>query len=68
MCVFGVWVCVLVCLCSVLVALCVSITIWTCVCLFECVRGIVCLHPSSIRLHFPKQGVFSAADNNVPSH
>lgn len=33
-----------------------------------CVCGIVCLHPSSMRLHFPKQGVFSAGDNNVPSH
>lgn len=43
-----------VCLCSVLMALCVSIIIWTCVCLC----GIVCLHPSSMRLHFSKRGLF----------
>lgn len=33
-----------------------------------CLCGIVCLYPSSMRLRFPKQGVFSAVDNNVPSH
>lgn len=61
-CLCGVCTFLSVCLCSVLVALWVLLYEWV------CVRGIVCLRPSSMRLHFPKWGGFSAGHNNVPSH
>lgn len=55
-----------VCLCCVLVALCKSLQdccphVWASVCVY----GFVCLCVF-LRLRFPKQGVFSAANNNVP--
>lgn len=63
-CVFAVRTLLPVCLC-VVVALCARIIICS------IVRGIVRLHPSSMRLHFPKQGFFlslSAGGNKAPSH
>lgn len=64
-------ICVLlpVCVCCILRALsvqccfwCYYMDVWLSVC------GIVHLHPSSVRLRFPKQGVFSGGDNNATSH
>lgn len=58
----------IVCECSALlygrVSVCLCVRECVCVCAYVCVA--LCVSsPSSMRLHFPKQGVFSAGDNNV---